>query len=72
MLGRFTTAKLVDPATLGKVWSVVLSLVIPARRFSTAEGLVKQESSAFAFNSLKALDPSFRWDDEQNQTFLRP
>ena len=28
----------------------------------------KPESSAFSFNSLKALDPSFRWDDEQNQT----
>jgi hypothetical protein len=45
-------------------------LVIPAKRFSTAEGLVKQESSAFEFNGLKALDPSFRWDDEQNQTSL--
>jgi len=43
--------------------------VIPARRFSTAEGLVKQESSDLTFNDLKALDPSFRWDDEQNQTF---
>jgi hypothetical protein len=31
--------------------------------------LRKQESSAFTFNDLKALDPSFRWDDEQNQTF---
>jgi hypothetical protein len=41
-------------------------LVIPARRFSTAEGLVKQESSAFAFNGLQALDPSFRWDDERS------
>jgi hypothetical protein len=47
----------------------LILLVIPARRFSTAEGLVKQESSAFAFNDLKTLDPSFRWDDEQNQTF---
>jgi len=28
--------------------------------------LRKQESSAFTFNDLKALDPSFRWDDEQN------
>jgi len=46
--------------------------VIPARRLSTAEGLVKQKSSAFTFNGLKALDPSFRWDDEQNQTFPTP
>jgi hypothetical protein len=38
-------------------------------RLSTTEGLVKQESSAFAFNDLKTLDPSFRWDDEQNRTF---
>jgi hypothetical protein len=49
-------------------------LVIPARRFSTAEGLVKQESSAFAFNGLQALDPGLtsppavesRWDDERS------
>jgi len=31
----------------------------------------EQESSAFVFNDLQALDPSFRWYDEQNQSFLR-
>jgi hypothetical protein len=40
-----------------------ITLVIPARRFSTAEGLVKQASSIFVFNGLKALGPSFRWGD---------
>jgi hypothetical protein len=36
-------------------------------RLSTAEGLVKQESSDFqAVAKLKALDPSFRWDDERD------
>jgi hypothetical protein len=46
-------------------------LVIPAMRFSTADGPVKQESSVFTLNNLEALDPSFRWDDEQNQSFLK-
>jgi hypothetical protein len=54
-------------------------LVIPARRFSTAEGwsgVALQQpygwsSSVFAFNGLQALDPSLRWDDEQNRSIFK-
>jgi hypothetical protein len=49
---------------LRKAWSVGFLPVIPARRFSTAVGLVKQESSASAFNELQMLDPGFRRGDE--------
>jgi len=45
-----------------------------SRRAGQAGGAFQQtnvwSSSTFTFNDLKALDPSFRWDDEQNQTFL--
>jgi len=34
----------------------LILLVIPARCFSTAEGLVKQESSAFKLLNAKTLD----------------
>jgi hypothetical protein len=36
---------------------------------SRSSFLRRQESSAFTFNGWKALDPSLRWDDEQNQAF---
>ncbi len=40
----------------------------PINSASRSSFLQKQESSAFAFNGLQTLDPSFRWDDEQNQS----
>lgn len=36
-----------------------------------AEGLVKQESSIFAFKGLQKPDPGLHRDDEQNQSILR-
>jgi len=46
-----------------------------SRRAGQAGSALQQtnvwSSSAFTLNDLTALDPSFRWDDEKNQTFLK-
>jgi hypothetical protein len=47
--------------------------VIPARRFSTAEGPVTLESSDFRLsNDLESLGPSLRWDDELDASYRCP
>jgi len=43
---------------------VLILPVIPAKRFSTAEGLVKLGPSACRSLNAKTLDSSFRWNDE--------